>query len=133
MAKQSQSAPIPEISGALRKEIEQSYRSIERLVRDRPLLALGTVNTIEPKTARSRRTFTWTRKVRAKTVTVSLSPEQAQMFGRAIQTHRQIEDLIRQIRDASRTALLQPPGDAPKRPARGRPSGRSESSKAGLK
>ncbi len=128
MTKQPEISATHEISGALRTEIERSYRSIERLLRDRPLLALGTVNTIEPKSATARRTFTWTRKVRAKTVTVGLSPEQAEAFGRAIQAHRRIEELLRDIRDASQIALLQPARDAPKRPARRRSAGRSGSS-----
>ena len=133
MTRQPKSREIQEPSSALRKEIEQSYRSIERLLRDRPLLALGTVNTIEPKSATARRTFTWTRKVRAKTVTAGLSPEQAHAFGRAIKTHRRIEELIRKIRDASQTALLQPARKAPQRPARRRSAGHTDSSQIGLK
>ena len=44
----------------------------------------------------------WTRKVKAKTVTVALSDQQAELFRRAIDDHRKLEKLIDQMRDLSR-------------------------------
>ena len=48
----------------------------------------------------------WTRKVQAKTVTVALSDQQAELFRRAIDDHRKLEKLIDQMRDLSQQVLL---------------------------
>ena len=48
----------------------------------------------------------WTRKVKAKTVTVALSDQQAELFRRAIDDHRKLEKLIDQMRDLSQQVLL---------------------------
>jgi hypothetical protein len=49
----------------------------------------------------------WTRKVRAKTVTVALSADQATAFQTAIAQHRRLEQLILEQRTLSQTYLLQ--------------------------
>jgi hypothetical protein len=49
----------------------------------------------------------WTRKVKAKTVTVALSPKQVEAFRAAIQNHRRLEKLILQMRALSQTYLLE--------------------------
>ena len=48
----------------------------------------------------------WTRKVKAKTVTVALSDKQAELFRQAIDDHRQLEKLIDQMRAISQQVLL---------------------------
>jgi hypothetical protein len=48
----------------------------------------------------------WTRKVKAKTFTVTLSDKQAELFGRAIDDHRKLEKLIDQMRAISQDVLL---------------------------
>ena len=48
----------------------------------------------------------WTRKVKAKTVTVALSDQQAELFARAIDDHRQLEKLVDQLRAISQQVLL---------------------------
>ena len=48
----------------------------------------------------------WTRKVKAKTVTVALSDEQAELFRRAIDDHRKLEKLVDQMRAISQQVLL---------------------------
>ena len=48
----------------------------------------------------------WTRKVKAKTVTVALSDQQAELFRRAIDDHRKLEKLIDQMRAISQQVLL---------------------------
>src|SRR3984893_9825023 len=48
----------------------------------------------------------WTRKVKAKTVTVALSDQQAELFRQAIDDHRQLEKLIDQMRSISQKVLL---------------------------
>ena len=52
-------------------------------------------------------TWRWTRKVRAKTVTVALSAAQAEAFTQAIAQHRQMERLIQAMRALSQEVLLQ--------------------------
>jgi hypothetical protein len=51
-------------------------------------------------------TWKWTRKVKAKTVTVALSKEQAEAFAKAIANHRKLEKLIREMRALSQEYLL---------------------------
>lgn len=48
----------------------------------------------------------WTRKEKAKTVTVALSEEQARIFKEAISNHRQLERIIRQMRAITQRVLL---------------------------
>jgi uncharacterized protein DUF6788 len=48
----------------------------------------------------------WTRKVKAKTVTVALSDAQVELFRRAIDEHRELEKLIDQMRAISQQVLL---------------------------
>ena len=48
----------------------------------------------------------WTRKVKAKTVTVALSDQQVELFRRAIDDHRKLEKLIDQMRAISQQVLL---------------------------
>jgi Family of unknown function (DUF6788) len=48
----------------------------------------------------------WTRKVKAKTVTVALSDQQEELFRRAIDDHRKLEKLIDQMRALSQQVLL---------------------------
>lgn len=51
-------------------------------------------------------TWRWTRKVKAKSVTVALSTVQAAAFQAAIANHRRLEALIRELRALSQTYLL---------------------------
>ena len=48
----------------------------------------------------------WTRKVKAKTVTVALSDQQAELFRLAIDDHRKLEKLFDQMRTISQQVLL---------------------------
>jgi hypothetical protein len=56
---------------------------------------------------RSPGTWRWTRKVKAKTVSVALSAPQAAAFAKAITQHRQMERLIKEMRALSQQMLLQ--------------------------
>ena len=61
----------------------------------------------------------WTRKVKAKTVTVALSAQQAQLFEQAVAQHRKLELLLAKMRDISQTFLLQSvPGPARRKRAK---------------
>lgn len=66
-------------------------------------------------------TWCWTRKVKAKTVTVALSAQQAELFKQALAQHRKLEELLAKMRAISQTFLLQSvPG--PLRRKRSKPS-----------
>jgi hypothetical protein len=66
-------------------------------------------------------TWCWTRKVKAKTVTVALSAQQAELFKQAVAQHRKLEKLLAKMRDLSQIFLLQSvPG--PLRRKRSKPS-----------
>ena len=97
------------------REVRAAYRTLDRLRRGHPWLVQGSVNDIAPKTPGGNVTYTWTRKVRAKTVTVSLSKQQAAAFRRAISANRDVESALAGLRAASQAALLSHPPNAPKR------------------
>jgi predicted glycosyl hydrolase (DUF1957 family) len=63
----------------------------------------------------------WTRKVKAKTVTVALSADQAQLFKHAVAQHRKLEVLLAKMRNISQTFLLQSVPGPPRR-KRSKPS-----------
>jgi hypothetical protein len=60
----------------------------------------------------------WTRKVKAKTVTVALSDQQADLFRRAINDHRKLEELLDQMRALSQQVLLNSVEGPPRRKRR---------------
>jgi hypothetical protein len=60
----------------------------------------------------------WTRKVKAKTLTVALSAEQAEAFRTAIQNHRRLEKLILEMRQLSQSYLLECLPNPPRRRSR---------------
>ena len=62
-------------------------------------------------------TWRWTRKVKAKTVTVALSAQQAPLFQQAIAQHRKLEALLEKMRAISQKILL---GSVPGPPRRKR-------------
>lgn len=82
---------------ALRTRFERCKQAILAL----DWLSEGSVTENHPGTWR------WTRKVKAKTVTVALSPEQAEAFRTAIANHRQLEKLTQEMRALSQSFLLQ--------------------------
>ena len=67
----------------------------------------GSVNVVAPKTPGGNVTYSWTRKVRAKTVTVALSELQAEAFRKAITANRDLEKALTQLREVSQAALLE--------------------------
>ena len=88
------------------REMHNAYRALDRAVRRHPWLVQGSVNVVAPKSPGGNTTYTWTRKVRAKTVTVALSREQSAAFRQAIKANRQIEEALSRLRAVSQTALL---------------------------
>ena len=83
------------------------FRKLEqrRRILMKELAALGwlTDGSVTPNHPGSWR---WTRKVKAKTVTVSLSATQAELFKAAIANHRRLEAILRELRTISQEVLL---------------------------
>lgn len=103
----------------LHRDLQSSYRELAQVVRRRPWLAQGSVNVVAPKSPAGSETYTWTRKVHAKTVTLALSARQASALREAIEANRRIETVLRHLRELSRTALLtEVPGVTKRRLAR---------------
>ncbi len=93
--------PVPKLLSpnqiaALRTRFERCKQQILAL----DWLSEGSVTENHP------RTWRWTRKVKAKTVTVALSPNQAEAFRSAIEHHRQLEKLVKEMRALSQSYLL---------------------------
>jgi hypothetical protein len=93
-------------SAAVRRDLQAAYRALGRTLRRRPWLVQGSVNMVAPKSPSASVTYTWTRKVRAKTATVALSRQQSVAFRKAVEANRQIEAALNQLRHVSQAALL---------------------------
>ena len=107
MKRQDQSSGNTIFSASVLRDLQAAYRTLDRAARRQPWLVQGSVNVVAPKSPAARVTYTWTRKVRAKTITVALSPKQAVAFRRAISANRQIEEALSRLRQVSQTALLE--------------------------
>lgn len=90
---------------------------MEKVLDQQPWLVQGSVNVVAPKTSGGNVTYTWTRKVRAKTVTVALSEAQAEAFRAAIAANREVEDALGRLRRISQEALLEGVPGVPRRRA----------------
>ena len=93
-------------SASVPRDLQDARRVLERAICRQSCLVQGSVNEIAPKSSGGNTTYTWTRKVRAKTVTVALSHEQSVAFRQAIEANRQLEAALSRLRDLSQTALL---------------------------
>lgn len=107
MKRQDQSSEQTHFSASALRQLRAAYRRLEKALAQQPWLLQGSVNVVAPKTPGGNVTYTWTRKVRAKTVTVALSEAQAQAFRAAIAANRQVEEIIAHLRQVSQTALLE--------------------------
>lgn len=106
MKQQDKSSGKSTYSAAVLRDLKTAYRTLDRAARRQPWLVQGSVNVVAPKSPTASVTYTWTRKVRAKTTTVALSQKQAVAFRRAIAANRQIEEVLSRLRQVSQTALL---------------------------
>ena len=115
MKPQGKSSGQKRFSPSVLRELQAAYRQLDRAARRQPWLVQGSVNVVAPKSPAASVTYTWTRKVRAKTVTVALSHEQSVAFRQAIEANRQIEAALSRLRELSQTALLAEVPGVPKR------------------
>jgi hypothetical protein len=106
MKRQDKSSGKTRFSASVLRELKTAFRALDRAVRRRPWLVQGSVNRVAPKTPSASVTYTWTRKVRAKTVTVALSRQQSAAFRQAIEANRRIETALSRLRQLSQAALL---------------------------
>ena len=106
MKPQDRSSGKIRFSAAVRRDLQTAYRALVRTVRRHPWLVQGSVNVVAPKSPAASVTYTWTRKVRAKTATVALSRQQSVAFRKAVEANRRIEAALNQLRQVSQTALL---------------------------
>jgi hypothetical protein len=106
MKRQDQSSSKPRFSASVLRDLQVAYRTLDRATGRQPWLVQGSVNVVAPKSPAAKVTYTWTRKVRAKTITVALSHKQAVVFRRAISSNRQIEEALSRLRQVSQAALL---------------------------
>ena len=90
---------------ALRARFERCKQALAAL----DWLSEGSVSENHPGSWR------WTRKVKAKTVTVALSTAQAEAFRQAIANHRRLEKLIKEMRALSQAFLLRSIEGPPRR------------------
>ena len=106
MKHQDKKASESTFSAAEAKKLRRQYEKLQQQVAGLPWIVQGSVTEKPPLSPTARSTYQWTRKVRAKTVSVALSPEQATAFREAIDANRRLEDTLRQMREMSQTVLL---------------------------
>ena len=102
-------------------EQADEYLRLQKQLRNVPLLAQGNVFATEPppQAPRSRTHYKWTRKLRGKTVSETLSKEQYEAFKTAIAANRLIEDALNRMRTISQDCILKRLPDSPgKKPSK---------------
>ena len=133
MKEQQKSSNQEGFSPAALQALRSGYRELDRAVDQQPWLVQGSVNVVAPKSPAGSETYTWTRKVQAKTVTIALSARQAVAFRQAIAANRRIEAALKQVREVSQTALLTAVPGVTKRRSDGPQDRQHKSSQRGLK
>jgi virulence-associated protein VapD len=81
------------------------YRQLQRQVARLGFVSQGSVFERGPGQQGSR--FVWTRKVKAKTVTVALSEEQYHWMSQAVANQRQLEVIVQQMQTLSRQIIFE--------------------------
>ena len=107
MKRQEKTTGEAHYSPSILRRWRAAYRRLEQAVSGQPWLLQGSVNVVAPKSPGGRVTYTWTRKIRAKTATVALSETQAHAFREAIAANRRLEEALTHLREVSQTALLE--------------------------
>lgn len=118
MKAQQNRTKIPTFSAAKVAALRARFERCKEEIRALDWLSEGSVSENHPGTWR------WTRKVKARSVTVALSPAQAEAFAQAIANHRRLEALIRELRSLSQTYLLEAIPRPTRRPRRNVQAGR---------
>jgi hypothetical protein len=106
MKRQDKTRTRAHFSPSLLRQLQGAYQRLEQAISAQPWLAQGSVNVVAPKSPGGNVTYTWTRKIRAKTATVALSETQAAAFREAIAANRRVEEALAHLRELSQMALL---------------------------
>ncbi len=106
MKQQGKSSGQSRFSASVLRNLHDAYQVLDRAVCRQPWLVQGSVNVVTPKSPSANVTYTWTRKLRNKTITVALSEKQAVVFRRAMSANRRIEEALNRLRQVSQSALL---------------------------
>jgi virulence-associated protein VapD len=85
--------------------LPQQYRQLHRQLGHLGYISQGSVFERAPGQQGSR--YVWTRKVRAKTVTVALSQEQYLWLRQAVANQRKLQRLVEQMQTLSRQVLFE--------------------------
>jgi hypothetical protein len=96
--------PEPTLSEAAVRRIQHRYEQLKKELLELGWISQGSLMHQSPNSWR------WTRKVQAKTLTVALSKQQAELYQQAIANHRRLEEILGQMRELSQKVLL---GSAP--------------------
>lgn len=91
--------PQAELSPAALRRLEARYQRLKQRLLDLGWIAQGSVMPQPP------RAWRLTRKVNSKTISLALSPQQASLYTEAIANHRELENILRQMRELSEFAL----------------------------
>ena len=86
-------------------QLPARYRQLQRQLTQIGYLSQGSVFERRPDQQGSR--YVWTRKVKAKTVTVALSEQQYHWLRKAVTNQRQLEKIVAQMQTLSRQVLFQ--------------------------
>jgi hypothetical protein len=98
-------------------EHADEYLQLQKQLRSVSLLAQGSVFATQPppEALRARTHYKWTRKLRGKTVSETLSKEQYEVLKGAISANRQIEDVLKRMRQISQDSILRALPDSPRK------------------
>ncbi len=98
----------------------EEYRKLQKQLSNVPLLAQGNVFAAEPhpKAPRASTNYKWTRKVKGKTVSLTLSKEQFEAFKEAIAANRLIENTLTRMRQIAQDTILSTLPNSPHKQAR---------------
>lgn len=96
-----QTNPLPkaQLSPSALRRLEARYQRLKEQLLDLGWIAHGSVMAQPP------RAWRLTRKVKAKTISLGLSPAQAALYKEAIANQRKLEEILRQMRELSEQAL----------------------------
>jgi hypothetical protein len=116
MEKAEKNPPVKaELSQAAIRRLETRYHALKMQIQELGWIAQGSVSPQPPNAWRL------TRKVKAKSMSLALTAEQAQMYKDAITNHRQLENILRQMREISEEVLQKSVPGVRKRPRLKRP------------
>lgn len=85
----------------MKARLEKRYQALQEQLKEVGPLSQGSVASYPPNSWR------WTFKLKGKTACVALSAEQAQAMEKAIENHRKVEAIIREMREITQTLILE--------------------------